>query len=444
MALLTAPVPGVRTGTGVGPGSRIAARARSTPGRLTALMVLLALLGLLAGIASVVGIMQRSALVDGVRNGSGPLAIQAQQLYRSLSDADATAASAFLSNGVEPAALRERYQNDIAAASAALAAVTAGGGTDEPAALRQVSTQLPVYTGLVDTARAYSRLAKPLGAAYLREASGLMREQLLPAAKALYLSENTRLGIDIDGGAEFPWLAIPLLVITIAGLVLAQRYLSRRTHRLLNVGLVVATGAAVLMLGWITLSLGTVYSHLDAGRQRGSSQVDFIARVRIAALTARADEALTLVARGSGSAFDKGFDDSMREVAGDDGVSGELTEIRDSTPDPAVHDVLETARTDAKTWYDAHRKLRVEDNGGNYNGAVKLAIGDDPASAASAFNRLDSDLAKGIATASATFDREARGAADGFAVAAPGLVVLTLLMLVGLVAGFQQRIAEYR
>src|SRR5262249_53186924 len=103
MALLTAPAARVpATPTGVSPGGRLAARARSTPGRLTALVLLLGVRGLRAGTAGVVGVMQRSALVGGVRNGSGPLTVQAQQLYRSLSDADATVAAAFLAGGIEP------------------------------------------------------------------------------------------------------------------------------------------------------------------------------------------------------------------------------------------------------------------------------------------------------------------------------------------------------
>ena len=294
MALLTAPASSVRPEARVRSGGRLAARARSTPGRLTALMLLLVVLGLLAGIAAAVGIMQRSALVGGVRNGSGALTIQAQQLYRSLSDADATAATAFLSGGVEPVALRQRYLDDISDASAALAAVTAGAGTDR-ALVDQLSAQLPVYTGLVDTARTYNRLGIPLGAAYLREASGLMRTQLLPAAQGLYRSERNRLSGDLSGGAAFPWLAVPLLLVTIAGLVLASRYLTRRTQRLLNVGLVVAIGAAALMLGWTMLSWVVVQGDLDKARTAGSDQVDRLASARIAALTARADEALTLV-----------------------------------------------------------------------------------------------------------------------------------------------------
>src|SRR5258706_1693875 len=179
MALLTTPGP-VRPPAGRAGLGRLVAHARSTPGRLTLVMVALLALGLAAGVAGVVGSAQRSSFVDGVRTRSGPLAVQAQELYRSLSDADATAASAFLSNGVEPAELRNRYETDIAAATAALAAAATGSDNDQPA-IRQLSAQLPVYTGLVETARTFNRLGLPVGAAYLREASGLMPDQLLPA-----------------------------------------------------------------------------------------------------------------------------------------------------------------------------------------------------------------------------------------------------------------------
>ena len=68
--------------------------AGSTPGRLTGLMALVLALGVLVGVASVLGTVRRAGQVDAVRWRSGPLTVSAQQLYRSLSDADATAASA--------------------------------------------------------------------------------------------------------------------------------------------------------------------------------------------------------------------------------------------------------------------------------------------------------------------------------------------------------------
>jgi hypothetical protein len=443
MALLTAPAPQVREAKRAG---RLAARARSTPGRLTELMLGLAVLGLLAGLAATVGTVQRSALVDGVGARSGPLTVRAQQLYRALSDADATAASAFLAGGVEPPALRDKYQADVAEASAALAAVTAGNDGDRRN-VDLITAQFPVYTGLVETARTYNRLGKPLGAAYLREASGLMRLQLLPAAKQLYQAETDRLRADGSGGAGFPWLAIPLILLTLAGLVLAQRYLTRRTRRLLNLGLAGASLVAVVMLVWTTLVWAGVQSHLDTARQAGSRPVELLAQARIAALQARADESLTLVARGGGAAFDKDFDTTMTDLAGPDGSSGLLAQARDQAQrsgDATVRAAVDAALADTRAWRTAHQKLRGLDNGGDYMGALQLAIGTGQDGTGTASDRLDADLAKGITSASSAFDREAKAAAGTFTGATAGLVVLTLLLLAGVVAGFQQRIAEYR
>jgi hypothetical protein len=430
MAALTAPA---RTG-------RWAARTRSSPGRLTELMLGLAVLGLLAGLAVTVGTSQRAGLVAAVGSRSGPLAVQAQALYHALSDADATAASAFLHNGVEPPALRDRYRADIAAATASLAAVTEGGASDR-SAIELISAQLPVYTGIVDTARADNRVGLPLGAAYLREASGLMRQQLLPAAERLYRTETDRQRADRSGGGGFPWLAVPLLLLTLACLALAQRYLTRRTNRVVNLGLAAATLAALVMLVWTGWSWVVVHGHLDTSDRTGSTQVDLLAQARIAALQARADEALTLVARGTAADLDKDFDAAMTRLAGTDGNGGLLKQARDRAADPAS---VDRALADVRSWRTAHQKVRDLDNGGSYPDAVTLAIGDSADGSAVAFSKLDADLASGITTASGVFDREARAAGGGFAGAVPGLAVLTLLLLVGVIYGLGLRIAEYR
>lgn len=140
-----------------------AARAGTTPGRLTLFMVIVGALAGLAGLTTVVGSAERANQVEQVADHSGPLTVQAQQLYRSLSDADATAAAAFLSSGAEPADLRDRYSRDIAAASSALAAATANRDSGDgrgAAEVDQIAQSLPVYTGLVETAL-YVQPAQP-------------------------------------------------------------------------------------------------------------------------------------------------------------------------------------------------------------------------------------------------------------------------------------------
>ena len=128
---------------------------------------------------------------------SEPLSLDAQQIYARLSDANDAATTAFLTGGLEPAAARQRYQADISAAAGGLQHV------DRPRRRRQprcgpgparagprICRSTP---GEIETARAYNRLGLPLGAAYLREASTLMRGTLLPAAQGLYGAENASL-----------------------------------------------------------------------------------------------------------------------------------------------------------------------------------------------------------------------------------------------------------
>jgi hypothetical protein len=396
------------------------------------MMLVLAAVGLAAGIVSVVDVAQRSATVHRVTTGSGPLTVQAQQLYRALSDADATAASAFLAGGQEPAALRQRYQNDIAAATAALSAATAADSTQPT--VGRIAAQLPVYTGLVETARTYNRQNLPVGAAYLREASALMRGELLVAAKGLYDAEAAQVEADRRAASGFPWLAVPLLLLAVAGLVAAQVYLTRRTNRLFNLGLLAATALSVALLGWLVLSWNGVRADLSAAQREGSGQVQLLAQARLDALQARADESLTLVARGNGGDFETDY----KTVEGR--MTGRLDAARNAATDPAVRAAIGAAVSDAGTWRKAHTDVRKSDDGGQYGDAVAAANG----ASQDAFNRVDADLAKGIGLTNDAFDRRARAASGALGGAAVGLSLLTVLLLAGLVFGFEQRLAEYR
>ena len=422
---------------------RIRTGARTTPGRLTLYLVVLGLLGALTGLTAVLGAAQRSSLVDSVTTRSGPLAVQAQQLYRSLSDADATAAAAFLTSASEPPELRQRYQSDLAAASAALAA--AAGVTDEAARgpVARIAAALPVYSGLIETARTQNRLNLPVGAAYLREASALMREQLLPAANELYLAEAATLADDLDAGGSFPWFSVPLILLTLAGLILAQRYLVRRTQRLVNVGLAVATAAGVVLLLWVGISWAVVSANLSTAQREGSAQVQLVARARIAALQARTDEALTLVARGSGGEFEADFKARLTDLAGPDGQGGLLGQARSSAEDPELAGLLGRATDAVTTWRKQHATLRGLDDGGQYPQAVTLAVG-DPKGVSSTFAEVDSALQQAIDRANATFVDRAASAGRTMTGSVIAWTGLTLILVAGLVVGLQRRIAEYR
>ncbi|MBK1784914.1 hypothetical protein [Prauserella cavernicola] len=420
--------------------------AATTPGRFSLIATGLIVLSLLVGLLGTVSVQNRANTIDDLIDHREPLAAAAQEVFRSLSDADATAASAFLSTGSEPPELRERYELDIAKAGVALArAASDSGGSEAARQVEILSQQMPVYTGLVETARSNNRQGFPAGAAYLREASELMRAKILPAAQELYEIDTERLVEEQDDAAGVPWL-IALLVLGLLGaLIAAQIHLKRKTNRVFNVGLVVATVAVGIAVLWTAVAITVQSVLVGSGSGDGTEQSDLLVRARIAALQARADETLTLVARGGGEAYQEEFDELFGQLAGPDGNSGLLAEAASSTEglDSAGH--VDSAITHATAWREAHEQVRELDGTGDYDAAVALAIdASDEQSAAAAFNRLDQELAAAIESGRQVFVDDTTNGSRALTLLAPGFAVLAVIAALGTTLGFRDRLREYR
>lgn len=432
------------------PGNGIRAIVRSaatTPGRLSVIAIGLVLLSLIAGLVGTLAVQDKKDTINGLIDHREPLAAAAQQVYRALSDADATAASSFLSIGTEPLPMRQRYERDIAEAGAALAkAASDSSGVGKAAdQINILGQQIPVYTGLVETARTYNRQGFPVGASYLREASELMRAKILPAAQELYRTDTERLSAEQDDAAGFPWPATALVLALLAALIVTQVHLTRKTNRLLNVGLVVATVSVALALLWGAVALIVQSSLVGSGEEDGSHQVDVLVRARIAALQARADETLTLVARGDGAAYERDFANLAGQLTGSDGQGGLLGEARGLAAGGAAADKIDAAIRDAAAWFKAHGDVRRQDDDGQYQDAVDTAIRDDKQNgAAGAFVRLDENLLAAIKVGRQEFLDDTRGAERALTVLAPGIAVLALIAAAGAAMGIRERLREYR
>jgi hypothetical protein len=400
---------------------RVTGLARSTPGRLSLIVLVLVVASLASGALTTWSVVRQERALEDLATRSEPLSHAAQEVYRALQDADATAASAFLSGGLEPAQLRERYEADIAQAQAALSVATAS----SPDLTATLAAQLPVYTGLIETARSNNRQGFPVGAAYLREASGLMRTQLLPAAQELYRAETDRVARAQDE-AGFPWGSVLVALAFVVALVLTQRYLTRRTNRLLNVGLLVATGAAVVSLLWATTASVLVMNDV-ADSRTASEKVDALAQARIATLTARGEETLTLVARGAGQTYEKNFVEVSEQL------EGQLDQAKRLENTEAVDQAMRHFRQ----WQQVHQRIREADDAGHYNDAVALI--DNPY-----FDALDQDLVRAIGEARQDFSDEVAVARASLAGTVVGVLVLAVISAIGSTMGLWQRLKEYR
>ena len=249
-----------------------------------------------------------------------------------------------------------------------------------------LSTELPVYTGLVETARADNRLGLPVGAAYLAEASELMRSRLLPAADALYRQENARLRAVYGQATGLPVLGVIVALIAAAVLVGVQRRLARRTRRVLNHGLVIATAAGLISLVWLLVGLSVARAQFSDARDHGSAPVQALAQADIAALRAHADESLTLIHRSGQDAYQTDFVAVQKQLGPGRGTLL-TTAVTAASGSPATRSAAGAAAA-APGWYAVDKRVRALDDGGNYEAAVQLAIGPGPSSSGSLFRRL--------------------------------------------------------
>jgi hypothetical protein len=218
------------------------------------------------------------------------------------------------------------------------------------------------------------------------------------------------------------------LLILIGGMV----WLSRRTHRYVNVPLAGATAAILVTLVIGAISLGAVGSRVNDVRKGAYAATLATATARIAAFDAKSNESLTLIARGSGSAFEKAWVASSNVVAGQSAAAARLSS------DAASMGGL------WKGYVGTHAQIRKADDGGQWEGAVKQAIGSGPTSANATFNAFDAGSGAALSSSS-------RAASDSLDAPRTWLPFAAWLgLLVGIAAavsawwGVSLRLEEYR
>lgn len=295
------PVPAPRRSAWSGSTARLRTSATTEPGRLQIVGAALAVLVIAFGAVTAFEISGRSAAADDVVSRSQPLSAEAANIYRSLADADTAAAGGFLAGAQEPRDVHERYEKDIKDASRLLvkAASTTDASSPSGQEITKLNEELPRYTGLIERARANNRQGLPLGGAYLRYANQKMSTELLPAAERLYTAETGRLDQDYDSARAWPFLSLGLGVVALGALFWAQRRNYRRTNRVFNHGLLAATAASTVLLLWLGVGHTVARSELQDANVHGQQSLDVLNHARINSLKARANENLTLVARGA-------------------------------------------------------------------------------------------------------------------------------------------------
>jgi hypothetical protein len=400
--------------------------ARTTPGLIVVIAVVVAACSVVAGVVSAVALNARIAEQKAVLDHSEPFAYAAQNLYAASSAADAAAATAFLSGKTQTPLMRARYQLALAAAVSALADATAGAPDAETRkALAQVSAQLSTYTGLIEAARANNVQGFPIGSAYLREASSSMQNDLLPGAEKIYAADLARVDEAQRRVGSLPMAGLALLVIALAAVVVGSVIMFRRTNRTFNLGLVASAVIVVLVLASIVGAVRLAAGDIERGRTEGTARFGQLAEARILAQQARTDETLQLITRGDITASEKSFYGHIDDLV-----------ARIGNASPAATEAVDK-------WVASHRKQVDAYKAGDYPGAVAQALGTDTGASGAQFAVVETSLRDAIEQSRATMRGYVSDAGRYLAWTPPATLVLMTLAAAAAVVGLWPRLQEF-
>ena len=423
-------------------------RWSSTPQLLGLAMVALVLASVGWGVVGAWTAGQHASAAADVVHVKEPLSFEAQRLYQSLSDADVTATTAFLSGPREPLAMRQHYEADIAQAGAYLSDLTAAappGDSQLRSSLAVVATGLPVYAGYVKQAQSDYVLGYQLtGGSFMQVASEQMHLTLLPAARSIYSRTNASLAARSAQATGAPWIAITLAFSVALWIVLYrnQRWLSKRTQRTFNFGLLASSVALTVAAIWLVVAFAVTRSDLGSAETRGSTPAQALAQATIAVQQARGDEILNLISHSGSTSFQGDFAAEQRQAG--PGPGSFLTTAAAASPDNSAARSIAAAEADARSWYATSTQVFNLDVAANYAAETSRVIGTGPGSAAAGFTRLESDLADAISADQAVFSSDAAAGANALSGLEVAFIVAGVLMAAASAWGLSQRLSEYQ
>ena len=414
----------------------------STPGRVSLLRAGCMVLAVVFAVAGAFGVNRRANAIDDVRTAASQL-LALQDIRVSVVHADAIASSSYLRSGQEDPVQRTEYLAEIAKAGDGLVAVSGAASSTDVAQLSAASRLLGSYVGLVEQARANNRQGFPIGAAYQRQANGIVSnsdpqapdiESSLRAVEASQRDQiNKALATAHRAGA---WLHLSgwLLVFALLG---ASLWLARTFRRLINVPIAAAVGVLLLLLIIGGSIQSSAVSNTDGAVKFPLASADRAAQARAAAFEARSQEALTLINRGNGAANEVNWQQAGDVV--DRAISGGLGS------DAGLSDAASAAYA---SYSAAHVEIRDLDNAGDWDQAVAISLGAQktPKSidVVKTFDTFDQLVGK-IATGEGAIASAALSDAVGPLGMLRNIVFLAGLAIAVLVAlGCGQRLKEYR
>ncbi len=439
------PLAGQLSGTGTATGGAapaVSAPRGSTPFRLRFWQVAVAALSALLALVLVVAVDARRSQLDRVEE-AAELVVATQDLRGALGRADAASVNAFLAGGVDQPDQRQRYSQALDEAASALQRAGVVARSDQAAAaVAELQQFMPRYSGLIETARANNRQQLPLGAAYLRRGSDLLRSDVAPQLDALSgAGEQSLRDIDEDVTAGLGLVPLTMIAVLLVALLVAQRWLAGRTRRRLNPGLVAATMVMVVGSIWLGGRFGDSGGFAADGLTDGYDQLAALSALRTDAYDHQANATFALVDRGAREQF------NARASSGAGRVDARLAALpQEFGPSMSALSPPQDVSRGWAAYLEASNAATAADLAGQSDAArsaITASVNDD-GTVAGRFETFDRAVLQRLDLADQGLDRGLRNARGALAGGELVSVLLALFVAGGAAWGLQRRLSEYR
>ncbi|WP_226931317.1 MULTISPECIES: hypothetical protein [Parafrankia] len=416
---------------------------------------------LVAGTTMIFAASVRGDALADARNRAGEVVIEAQLVRSKVSSADAAAAASVFAHVAQTdpvhdtpeekraaygtAADRSTTNGDITAAAAGVVEMrqlgVEGCPTSGPSVrgecagtlLKTLGELIPQYVGLVNTAQAYVRTGSSTAEAYLRRASDLARQEIIPRVDSLIGIAGNEVDADFrtatDGRVDL------LLVVLVAGggtvLLGLQVYYSRRSRRVFEIRLVAATGCVLAAASLFGASALLQESRASSSVNEGYVPMTTLSQARVFASQARADENLAVLSLGVNDDSEDDWNNSLADL-------GEAMTVEEL---PA--ETVSQIRSNIARWQRNHDEVTraLSGTGTEFLRAARLTVGEG----AAAFADLDNSFETAVSASTGRFQAHMAAAKSPVPTAlgwAAGCMLFLAAILVHM--GMRHRLQTYR
>lgn len=429
----------------------------TTPEKITAL--------LMAGIAGAVISLGLNFLVYCAANNAAqvigketaPSIIASNHINALLADAHSNAMNAMVTKEKGGGKFWTAYRQDMQNLHSEL--IDISGDAAFSSAQRSTVLSLMSYAGQYEyTLGGAVSTGAEISADQFGEANRLMQQKLLPASVALNKIYSSYLNSVYSRytryiNASLLFMAIIALVI-LSVLIFTQYYLFRRTHRILNIGLLAATLLFIAVTVYSINDLSSVRQNLYTAKHDAFDSIESLWNARAGAYNANALESLYLLHDGTGivqTADTINFNLSASRICSDPQAAlngGQFTGFLEDEMKNISFDGESTFAGDALTEWSKYvqidKQIRSLEYDSKRDQAVALCVGDSQGQSNYEFTQFDSFLGDAISTNQKNFDNYMNLSYAGLKSFPYVTLVFLVLIILSCVLGMRPRIGEYK